>query len=139
MEFKGPHVSVSGGVSLRPHGIIQHGDPDVDALDLGPTSGNVDWEQARQREKEEFASRQNRGPTIVMSTGYFRFGNTPPLNQPEWCARLACGTCYWNEIFDNWAQMQNNIPDHCQAKQSNPDCPLFKGRMRADYERRNCP
>lgn len=141
-----PHVSVSGGVSSRPHVIVleeatsksvvvQERDLEVDALDLGLLSGDVEESLRKQNQAEKFATEQNRGPTILTATGYFSYKEDGVT--PNWCARMSCWSCGWFEVFPNLATAYANVPEECEDDKPNPECPMFKGKMKLQYDRRN--
>lgn len=127
--------SIQGATSPRPHATILRDDPDLKGLNLGPISGDPDEEHKRQTGNEKFASQNNAGPTLVLSSGYFRNSKTGE-RLPQWVARLGCGTCGFHKIYDSWAQMTSNIPNDCQSVEVYDDCPMRRGKMMRQYEAR---
>lgn len=143
-DFKGKDVSFTGGISVRPHAVITVrdvfggmgplDDPELAKVAVAGTDVDIDHEVSKQAEQERFAAENNRGPTICLSTGYY-LPHPTETDKAVWAARLGCGSCEYSQTANNLSQLKSEIPDECQNDEPRKDCPMFRGKMRADYER----
>lgn len=158
-----PPASVTGAVSPRPLAIVtqektlfkvEGADPfqdseleEINGLDLAYLSAEEcerEWGPGFFHEKDkpniEAIRLTSKIPTVVLSTGRYKYDSK---GVPVMGAKLNCAHCGFFAIYDGWAQMCANIPEQCgqnnkakTAPDPNPECPMFKGRLRAQYEGR---
>ncbi len=142
-------ASVTGGVSPRPGAKITardpspitFNDPEIDSLDLAYLSAKETEEEwgpdfflKKQDAHTEFAQSNNKHITVAMTTGHYKKDKN---GVPVWSARLQCGTCKTDWIFDNWSQMNAQCPEECaHGDGPNSDCPLYHRKLKDGIEER---